>query len=134
MVEDNPGDVWLVREAIELYGVPVELYLVQDGEQAITYIQQAEITPGFQCPDIVLLDLNLPKRSGKEVLRYLKSSGKWENVPVVIMTSSDSQYDRTEVSQLGATSYFRKPPDYEAFLKLGEMLNTVLGSGRSEVA
>lgn len=126
LVEDNRGDVWLVQEAIEQHKVPVEIHLVQDGEAAIRFIEEIEANSNMPCPELVLLDLNLPKRTGKEVLMHLKASRRCKDVPVVVMTSSDSLRDRTDMAALGAARFFRKPPDYDSFLMIGDTLNQVL--------
>jgi CheY-like chemotaxis protein len=125
VVEDNQADVWLVKEAIGRYNVPVELHVIQDGEQAIEFLGQVNTNQDSQCPGMVLLDLNLPKKSGREVLRFLRSTERCARTPVVVMTSSDSPKDRAEVSNLQAI-YFRKPPDFEAFLEIGELVNQLL--------
>ena len=123
VVEDSRADFWLVEEAISLHQVPVDVHLIQDGEQAIAYIQNAEASLDSPCPGLILLDLNLPKKSGADVLRAIRSGVRCRTVPVVIMTSSDSPKDRAEVNRLGADAYFRKPIDYNSFLNLGNTLN-----------
>jgi chemotaxis family two-component system response regulator Rcp1 len=131
LVEDNRGDVWLVKEAIEHYKVPVEIHLLQDGEAAIRLVEQIESNHDAPCPELVLLDLNLPKKTGRDVLLRLKASERCKNVPVVVMTSSDSLKDRTDMAALGAARFFRKPPDYESFLMIGDTLNQVLSENAS---
>ena len=117
----------LVREAIALEELPFDVYTVTDGQQAIDFIQQAEADPNAPCPQFVLLDLNLPKRDGFEVLRRLRNSEKCKDVPVVVITSSDAPNDRRQAAELGA-QYFRKPPSYEEFLKLGGVLKATLSA------
>lgn len=109
-----------------MHSVPVDMHLLHDGEEAMEYIHHLERDLDASYPDLILLDLNLPKRSGKEVLRFLKASDRLGNIPVIVMTSSDSPQDRHDVDQLGAVSYFRKPPDYQQFLRLGDTLNNFL--------
>jgi CheY-like chemotaxis protein len=125
LAEDNLPDAILVREAIRSEALPIEVHIVADGEQAINFIAHAEEDPAAVCPHIVLLDLNLPKRDGFEVLRRLRSSELCKTVPVLIFTSSDSPRDRNQATELGA-AYFRKPPSYEEFLKLGTVLKQLL--------
>ena len=120
-----------MKEAIEHYKVPVEIHLVQDGEAAIRLIEQMEANHDLPCPELILLDLNLPKKTGREVLLRLKASERCKHVPVVVMTSSDSLKDRTEMAALGAVRFFRKPPDYESFLMIGDTLNQVLQENTS---
>ncbi len=96
-----------------------------DGEEAMDFIAKAEEDPEAPCPHFALLDLNLPKRDGFEVLRRLRASGKCKGIPVVIITSSNSPSDIGRAAALGAR-YFRKPPNYEEFLKLGVLLKQLL--------
>jgi two-component system, chemotaxis family, response regulator Rcp1 len=125
LVEDNPPDALLVREAIRMEGLPLNVHLVADGERAMDFIAKAESDPAAPWPDIMLLDLNLPKVEGFEVLRWLRASGKRKHIPVMVITSSDSPKDRTESAALGA-GYFRKPANYDEFLKIGPVLRTFL--------
>jgi len=114
-----------VREAIRMEGLPLELYIVGDGQQAIDFISRAEENPEAPCPHLLLLDLNLPKRDGFEVLQRLRSSARFKNIPVLIITSSDAPSDLSTASEMGA-GYFRKPPSFEEFIKLGGVLRQLL--------
>lgn len=100
--------------------------MVNDGEKACEFIDKVESDPNAGCPEFLLLDLNLPKRSGKEVLQHARRSGKCKHIPVLVITSSDLPKDRAELSALGANRYFRKPASYEQFLKVGEILKELL--------
>jgi CheY-like chemotaxis protein len=127
LVEDNRADVFLIQEAIELHRLPLDLHVVGDGDQAFEFIERAENDPDRSpCPDVVLLDLNLPKRSGREVLQRLRQSARFSTVPVVIITSSDLSKDRKELSAFGASRYFRKPSGYEEFLEVGSVIKELL--------
>jgi CheY-like chemotaxis protein len=126
LVEDNNADVLLIQDAIEHYGLSVELYVVDDGDKAFRFIEHAETVPGAPCPDFLLVDLNLPKRSGKEVLQRVRQSAKCGHIPVLILSSSDLSRDRADLSALGASGYFRKVSDYDEFLKVGAILKLVL--------
>lgn len=126
IVEDNRGDVLLVEEAIKLHNVDVQLHVVEDGEQACAFIERADEDPKAPCPGLLLLDLNLPKKTGLEVLQKVRESRRCRNIPVVIFTSSNSPQDRNETSRLGADRYFQKPTRYEQFLKIGQVLREVL--------
>ena len=128
VVEDNQGDVYLVRKAIEFHHVPVRIVVAEDGEQALEYFRRASNDDSVSCPAVLLLDLNLPKRSGVEVLEAVRKCGKCCHVPVVVITSSDSPKDRERTAKLGADRYFRKPSKFEEFMKIGEVLNEVLQS------
>jgi two-component system response regulator len=125
LAEDNLPDALLVREAITAEGLPVEFHMATDGERTIEFIARAENDPDAPGPHVLLLDLNLPKLDGFEVLRRLRASNKYKDVPVLIVSSSDSQSDRSEAAKLGAR-YFRKPVTYEEFLKIGPFLRAFL--------
>jgi PAS domain S-box-containing protein len=126
LVEDNQGDVFLVKEAIRVHAVPVILHVVNDGACAIEFIERAEQDPQAPSPKAMLLDLNLPKRTGVEVLRRLRQSPKFGDIPVIIATSSDLPSDREQVEKLGVSFYFRKPTQLGEFLRLGEILRRAL--------
>jgi DNA-binding response OmpR family regulator len=129
LVEDNLPDALIVREAIRKENLPVHAHIVPDGERALDYIQAAETDASAPCPDFLLLDLNLPKIDGFEVLRKIRASGKFKGIPVLVVTSSDSPADRTEVARLGA-GYFRKPVTYGEFMKIGSFLRSFLEENR----
>jgi CheY-like chemotaxis protein len=120
-VEDNKADVFLIREVIEAAEVPADFHIVHDGQDAKLFLDAAD-----PCPDLVLLDLNLPKTNGEEVLKHLRSATSCRDTPVLVVTSSDSARDRDKVAQLGITAYFRKPSAYSEFLKLGPLVKSVL--------
>ena len=125
LIEDNPADAGLVREALEENGVFGELVVTSDGERAIVFIDDidAELTA---CPHLVILDLSLPRRSGREVLERIRSSPKCGGVPLVVLSSSDSRVDREDAVRLGATRYIRKPSRLEEFLSLGSIFRKML--------
>ena len=110
-----------MREVIRTENLPLNIHVVADGQQAIEFIEKTETDPDAPCPHLLLLDLNLPKKDGFEVLQRLRTSTTCKDIPVIIITSSDSPNDLQQATALGA-SYFRKPPSYEGFLKLGEIL------------
>jgi DNA-binding response OmpR family regulator len=125
LAEDNLPDALLVREAIKMENLPLEVYIAPDGERAIDLIVKAENDPNATCPHVLLLDINLPKIDGFEVLRRIRASGKFKNMPVLMVTSSDSPADRSEAAGLGAR-YFRKPVTYGEFVKIGAILRRLL--------
>jgi CheY-like chemotaxis protein len=125
LAEDNLPDAILVREAIRLENLPLEVHVAPDGQRAIDFIARAEQDPDAPCPHFLLLDINLPKADGFEVLRRLRNSQRCGKVPVLMISSSDSPTDRSQAAQLGA-GYFRKPPSYDEFLKLGAVLKKLL--------
>ena len=124
LVEDNPADSVLVRKALEEDGFPGELTVVNDGEPAIHLIQSLA-----DCPDLVIIDLNLPKKSGREVLEAMRRSEKCRHVPVVILSSSNDQQDKADAARLGASRYIRKPSRLEDFLALGAAFREIIESG-----
>jgi CheY-like chemotaxis protein len=129
LVEDSSADAYLVRESLTKHLKEFELQVVSDGERAFKLIEAADLDASMPCPSLMLLDLNLPKRSGQEILLRFRQSPRCGHVPVVILTSSDSPADRAETARLGATAYFRKPPDLEEFMKIGGVVERVLGFG-----
>lgn len=126
MVEDNKADVFLIRESIENARLDADLKIVGDGEQAIQFFEQADQDPAAPCPDLVILDINLPKRQGRDVLQQMRKSRRCADAAVMVVTSSDSDKDREDMRKLGVKIYFRKPSEYEKFLKLGDLARQVL--------
>jgi CheY-like chemotaxis protein len=125
MVEDNLADALLVREAIRVEDLPLEVYTASDGELAISFIENAENDPDAPSPDAALVDINLPKVDGFEVLRRIRASEKYRHLPVIILTSSDSPSDTSEGARMG-NGYFRKRPNYDEFLKIGPAIRELL--------
>ncbi len=126
IVEDNRADVFLIREAIQSARVEATLHVVSDGDKAIRFFEDADRDAAAPCPALVILDINLPKKTGREVLEWLRGSQRCAKAQVLVVTSSDSQRDRDDMGRLGAGEYFRKPSDYESFLKLGEIVRRLL--------
>jgi CheY-like chemotaxis protein len=125
LAEDNLPDALLVREAIRQQKLPVDLHIVADGPQALEFFARAARDPDAPCPQLLLLDLNLPMVDGFEVLRHLRASEKFKTMPVLVVTSSDAPSDRSQVAELGA-GYFRKSPVYSDYLKIGQVLKEML--------
>ena len=126
MVEDSKADLFLIRQAISAAQVNAAVTVVNDGHQATEFIDQADAGGGALCPDLVLLDLNLPKKDGIEVLRHIRNSAACGNALVLVVSSSDSASDREAVKALGFSGYFRKPSVYAEFMKLGPMVRELL--------
>lgn len=114
LVEDNPGDVDLTREEFAATKVSHELDVVTDGQQALDFLRG----PGNPRPDLVLLDLNLPKLDGKAVLREVKSDDALRAIPVIVLSSSKADADVRAVYELGASCYVPKPVDLAGFEKV----------------
>ena len=127
LAEDNTGDVVLIREAFKGLKRSHDLLVVQDGEKAIDLIDRIDQQESVPCPSLLLLDLNLPRRSGTEVLRRLRQSPKCGGIPVVILTSSDAPKDRESAEQFAVDCYFRKPSNLNEFMKIREIVNRILG-------
>jgi CheY-like chemotaxis protein len=122
VAEDNPADVYLLREAFSLEGQEVDMTVVTDGEQALDYVQRQGSFSNVAIPDLIVLDLNLPKSDGSDVLRCIRESDAYRGVPVVVLTSSDSPRDRKTIESLGASCFITKPSDLDSFLALGRTL------------
>ena len=130
IVEDNQADVFLIREAIARADVGATVHVIFDGQQAMRFFDAADAGDHPPVPALVLLDLNLPKNNGEEVLSHLRRSPKCGATNVLILTSSDSVQDRKAVNALGARGYFRKPSDYDQFMKLGSIVRDLLAEVR----
>lgn len=125
LAEDNPADVYLVRTALQDEGLEVNLQVFSDGEQLLTYINDVDVKKAPQ-PDLLLLDLNMPKRSGHEILARLKEGDRRASPPVIVITSSDSIQDKRLAAEMGAAHFFCKPSDLDEFMKLGTIVRSVL--------
>lgn len=128
LIEDNPADADLVEEAIAEAKLDCGFSVMRDGLQALHFIAQLDSDLGRLCPDLVLLDLNLPKVSGEEVLNRLRLSPRGKAVTVLVISSSDAPSDRERSLKLGAIEYFRKPSDLERFMELGPRIRALLES------
>jgi chemotaxis family two-component system response regulator Rcp1 len=115
LVEDNPGDVRLLREALTESGMVVQVQVVHDGEEALQLLRRAGSYATAPRPNLILLDLNLPKKSGHEVLAEVKSDPQLQLIPVVVLTSSSKPDDITKSYALGANVYLQKPLEVEEF-------------------
>jgi len=118
MVEDNPGDVRLTVEALKEGKVRNNFHTAEDGEEALAYLRQEGRYAGAPRPDLVLLDLNLPKKSGREVLAEIKEDPDLRRIPVVILTVSQAEQDIVKSYNLHANCYISKPVDLEQFLEV----------------
>jgi DNA-binding response OmpR family regulator len=103
-----------------------EIAILSDGEQAIQFITTIDAQK-LRCPDLVIIDLSLPKKTGREVLEFIRGSVRCREVPVLILSSSDAPQDRDDAARLGATQYICKPSRLDEFLSLGAIFKTVLG-------
>ena len=115
LVEDNPGDADLTRETLEEGKLKVQIDVAIDGAAALDFLLRRPPYEHVQLPDLILLDLNLPKMGGREVLVEIKKHDELRVIPVVVLTSSDAEIDITKSYQLGANCYVTKPVGLEAF-------------------
>jgi chemotaxis family two-component system response regulator Rcp1 len=118
LVEDNPGDARLTREALRDARVRNNLHVAPDGVEALAFLRRQGKHAGVPKPDLILLDLNLPKKDGREVLQDIKQDDQLRHIPVVILTTSQAERDIAESYRLRANAYVTKPVDLEQFLKV----------------
>jgi CheY-like chemotaxis protein len=118
LVEDNPGDVDLAREALEGSKMKNHLHAVQDGIEAMAFLKKTGAYAQMPRPDLILLDLNLPRMDGREVLHEIKSDDDFKRIPVVILTTSKDEEDVLRSYNLHANCYITKPIDLGQFLKV----------------
>lgn len=118
LVEDNPGDVLLARVAFEKTQFPVNVEVVTDGDEALDYLYKQGKFAGAPTPELVLLDLNLPARSGSEVLAVIKNDDDLRVIPVIILTTSQAQWDIIQCYKLHANCFINKPFGFESFDKV----------------
>ncbi|HEX9939680.1 MAG TPA: response regulator [Longimicrobium sp.] len=116
LVEDNPGDVELTREALAEARVRNRLAVVSDGVEALRFLRREGPHAGSPRPDLILLDLNLPRMDGREVLAAIKRDPALRRIPVVVLTTSEAERDIVEAYQLHANAYIVKPVDLDQFL------------------
>ncbi|HWI04784.1 MAG TPA: response regulator [Acidimicrobiales bacterium] len=117
LVEDSPGDVSLTRHALKQAKVANELNVVADGEEAMAYLRQEAPYEEATRPELVLLDLNLPRKDGREVLAEMKQDADLSTIPVVVLTTSSDETDVLKAYQLHANSYVTKPVELDKFLE-----------------
>ena len=118
LVEDNPGDVELTREALSRGKITNTLRVVNDGEQALLYLRKQGEYANVTTPDIVLLDLNLPKLNGHQVLAEVKSDPLLKTIPIIVLSSSEEHSDIQETYKLSANSFVTKPVEVDRFLSV----------------
>jgi CheY-like chemotaxis protein len=116
LVEDDPGDVLMTREAFEHFRIRNRLHVVSDGDQALQFVRRTGDFAGVPRPGLILLDLNLPRRNGLEVLAELKSDEGLLNIPVIVLTTSQADEDILRSYALHANAYISKPVDFDRFI------------------
>jgi len=126
LIEDNAADVFIIRKAIAAAEPDADLQVVYDGEAATQLLDDLDADENAACPDIVLLDLNLPKKNGDDVLKHLRASKRCANALVLIVSSSDVPRDQSAVASLGIAGYFKKPFELAEFMELGPLVKALL--------
>ena len=122
LVEDDPGDVELTKEGLQEAKMLVTLHVVEDGEKALRFLRKEAPYTEAARPDIILLDLNMPRKDGKETLQEIKADPALRAIPVVILTTSEAETDIARCYDLGANCYITKPISFEAFTKVVAMI------------
>lgn len=118
LIEDNPADVEITRQGLAAAGVPHNLHVVSDGEQAVMFLRREGMFVDSPQPDVVLLDLNLPGKGGRLVLQDIKSDEQLRHIPVIVLSSSNAPADINDAYQLHANSYVIKPIEFEPFVQM----------------
>lgn len=118
IVEDNPGDARLAVEALTEGKITNNISIVQDGVEAISFLRREKGYSDTPRPDLILLDLNLPKMNGKDVLAIIKNDSKLKRIPVIILTTSDADQDISATYKLQANCYITKPVGFDQFIKV----------------
>jgi two-component system, chemotaxis family, response regulator Rcp1 len=130
LAEDNSADVYLIREALKEHGIGCPLRLACDGRDVLHLVSFHEPPAEEVDFGLIILDLNLPRHDGIEILQSLRENPNLAHVPVVVLTSSDSPRDRLIATQLGAARFIRKPSNLEEFLNLGAVFKELLSNGK----
>jgi CheY-like chemotaxis protein len=125
LAEDNPADVMLVEHALKVHRINCKLVVISDGAEALRFFRDLDENLSSDAPDLVLLDLHLPKHGGEEIIQRLRASERCSGTRVVVMSSSDSPNDRADAERHSAR-YFRKPSGLDAFLELGTVVKQAL--------
>jgi two-component system, chemotaxis family, response regulator Rcp1 len=127
LAEDNQADIVMVREALKTHKVPHDLDVALNGEEALSYIARMGKPDQPPCPDILLLDLNLPRADGLDVLREFRRDPACAAAPVIVISSSTAPRDREAAGAFDVAYYFAKPLSYEAFMQLGQLIKEAVG-------
>jgi len=134
LVEDSPADVYLVQEAVRQEGLRFDWKVAEDGETAIQIIDRVDADVDAEAPGVLLLDINVPRRSGNHVLEHFCKSPRCGMVPVIMISSWYSPGERKRSFDLGADEYFRKPSSLDEFMTLGSVVRRVHEAGRKAPA
>lgn len=118
LIEDNPGDIRLTQEAFRDSKVSLVLNIATDGVEGINFLKKNPPYEAVEMPDLILLDLNLPKKDGREVLQFVKEDEELKKIPVIILTTSTAEQDLTRAYNLNTNSYINKPVDFDRFFDI----------------
>ena len=124
LVEDNPGDIYLISSALAQGAIEKRLSVVTDGAEAIDYLERRGRHAGAAAPDLVLLDLNLPKVDGRDVLTFIKNSAALRHISVLIFSTSDRETDIKSAYESHANCYLHKPVDLDEYLDIVQQIET----------
>lgn len=122
LAEDNPGDVWLTEKALEQGKIVNNLHVAEDGVEAMQFLRREGEYADEPQPDLVLLDLNMPRKDGREVLEEMRADPQLRRLPVVVLTSSEAEEDVVRSYELSANAYLTKPVDFEGFVDIIERI------------
>jgi len=122
LIEDNPGDVRLLREALREKAVSFQVSVVEDGDQALAFLRREGEYAHTSRPDLILLDLNLPKTDGRVVLQALRATPEWKSIPIMILTGVLQDADQQQAAALEVERFLRKPVDLQEYLALADDL------------
>lgn len=122
LVEDNPGDIRLIKEILNENGINNIIHVIMDGESALKFLLKEGNFRDAPRPDLILLDLNLPKKDGRELLSEIKDNKQLKSIPVVILTTSTAEEDIIETYNKHANSYITKPVDLDQFIRVVESI------------
>ena len=125
VIEDNPADVALLRMALDNAGFPYDMTVITDGADALAALGKMN-TDGCTVPDITVLDLNLPKYDGLEVLEAARANPRLADMPIAILTSSSSPRERSRIQMFRLVTYIKKPPELDEYLRIGPLLRDLM--------
>jgi CheY-like chemotaxis protein len=132
IAEDNPADVALVREALNMHGINCVLHVLRDGEQALTHLESLDNDPKTPRVDLVILDMHLPKHDGEDILKRLRSTEHYAQTPVIVMTAESTTLREEQAMKNRAMFYLRKPSTLEELSQLGAVVRNVLNPSTGE--
>lgn len=123
LVEDNEGDILLIEEAFEQAGAMAKLNIVKNGKDAIDFLKHEGNFKNSEVPDLILLDINLPKKNGHEVLKYIKENKDLKHIPTIMLTTSSNQKDINKAYENYASCYITKPVEVTEYIKMIQLMH-----------